>query len=225
MSDFKEKIVLALPSFNEATVLEEVINEIKSEGYKNILVVNDGSTDNTTELLKRLKVSELKLVLNRGVGVATRAAIRYAKLNKIEYLVLLDADGQHLPSDIEHLYHNQLKNGSDVVIGNRFHNNSSTIPKIRKFYNTVANLITLLGKTKVKDSQSGFRLLNQKAINTLDLKVDDFGVCTEMIWKCKKEGLIMSEVPISVRYTEYSMSKGQNLFTGFKTMISIIKKL
>ena len=214
-----------MPSFNEATVLEEAINEIRAEGYKNILVVNDGSTDNTSTLLKRLNVQELKLVLNRGTGAATRAAIHYAKLNKIEYLVLLDADGQHLPSDIERLYLSHLKNSSDVVIGNRFHNNSSKVPMTRKFYNKIANLVTRLGNTKVNDSQSGFRLLNKKAINTLNLKIDDFGVCTEMIWRCQKEGLKLSETPISVRYTEYSMSKGQNLFSGFKTAISLLKKL
>ena len=225
MEDYKNRILLAIPAYNEAEVLESSIKEMQEEGYFNLLVVNDGSTDSTSEILHNMNIPEIKFVLNRGTGAATRASIYYALENNVDYLVLIDADGQHLPSDIKILFQCMQDNQCDVVIGNRFHENSDKIPWTRKFYNQIANIITRIGNTKVNDSQSGFRLLNKKAIQMLELEIDDFGVCTEMIWKCKSQNLTIAEAPISVRYTAYSMSKGQNFFQGIKTAFSLFKKL
>lgn len=218
-------ILIALPAYNEAQIIGSVISDIKALNFHNIIVINDGSTDHTSDVLKTLDIKELKLPINRGVGAAMKTAILYARINGFDQLLLMDSDGQHYPSDIQILYQKMITSKADMVIGSRFHQERSEIPTTRRIFNKIANWVTLLGNIKVDDSQSGFRLLNRKAIEKLDLELDDYAVCTEMIWKCKKEGLIISEAPIKVKYTKYSMSKGQNLFKGIKTGLSLIRKV
>lgn len=203
----------------------DTIQELRDELIENIVVVNDGSTDNTSDVLLNAGVVELRLPINRGVGAAVQLGIRYAKASNYQYLLFMDADGQHVARDIWSLAAKMKETKADVIIGNRFHGAHSSIPLIRIIYNKIANMLTLLGKTKVSDSQSGFRLLNRASIDNLELELDDYGVCTEMIWKCRKNNLSVDDAPISVRYTKYSMSKGQNLGKGIKTGYSLIKKL
>lgn len=214
-----------MPAFNEASVISTVIERIKKCGYSNILVIDDGSSDTTHQVAVRSQIKALKFCLNRGVGAATQAAIYYARRNQLEYIVLIDADGQHFPEDIDLLVEHIEKHQADLVIGSRFLDQKSAIPATRKIFNAIANVLTFLGKSKVTDSQSGFRLLNKKAIERINLDLDDYGVCTEMIWKAEKAGLKIVEVPIRVIYTEYSMSKGQNLWKGIQTGIGLVRKL
>ena len=220
----KDNILVVLPAYNEATVISEVISSVQSKGYNNVLVVDDGSSDNTSSVAISSKVKVIKLIHNCGVGAATRAAILYAKKNRVEYLLFMDADGQHYADDIGNLAKCMHETNADLVIGSRFINSKDDVPRIRKFYNRIANIITNAGRFKVTDSQSGFRMLNRKAITSLDLQIDGYGVCTEMIWKSNVAKLKIKETPIRVRYTEYSMSKGQNLWKGISTGISLLKK-
>lgn len=220
-----EKVWVFLPAFNEAQVIQGVIQRIKACGFSNIVVIDDGSSDNTAECARLQGVYSLSFCINRGVGAAIQAAIIYAKRKGIDYLVLIDADGQHYPEDIPVLLEAMENEQADIVIGSRFLDRQSKIPKSRIFFNKIANLLTTMGQTTVSDSQSGFRLLNKKSIESLDLELDSYGVCTEMIWKTKKQNLRLVEVPIRVLYNAYSMSKGQNFWKGIKTAYSLLKNL
>ncbi len=219
----RKDILIALPAFNEATVIHDVITDIKAHGYTNIMVVDDGSTDNTTDTIKDITKHNLRLCINCGVGAATRAAILATRALGYQYLIFIDADGQHYADDIDVVVNEMDKSKADMVIGSRFIARQKGIPKMRRFYNLIANVITNAGRFTVTDSQSGFRMLNRKAIENIHLEIDDYGVCTEMIWKCNVSKLNISEAPIKVRYTEYSMSKGQNFWKGVKTGISLMK--
>lgn len=219
----KDNIWIFLPAYNEATVVRDVIKDLKSCGYKNIVVVDDGSTDDTYKFAQEEKVHIVRLCLNRGVGAATRAAILFAKRKNIEFTVLMDADGQHYPSEIEKLVNELQKQQADIVIGSRFLERKSKIPFSRIIYNRIANMFTYFGKSTVTDSQSGFRLLNRVAINNLDLELDDYGICTEMVWKANAMKLNIVETPIKVQYTRYSKSKGQSLWKGIQTAYNLIK--
>lgn len=221
----KDKIWIFLPAYNEATVIREVLNGIKSFGYHNIVVIDDGSTDDTKKYAKEEQVTTLHLCLNRGVGAATRSAILFAKRKNIEYMAFMDADGQHYASDIDKLVTEMHQQKADIVIGSRFLEKESKIPFSRIIYNKIANLFTYFGKSRITDSQSGFRLLNKMAINKLDLELDEYGICTEIVWKANSMKLKLAETPIRVRYTEHSKSKGQNLWKGIQTAYYLIKNL
>jgi len=221
----KDKIWVFLPAYNEATVVRDVIKELNSCDYNNIVVVDDGSTDDTRKYAQEAGATVLHLCLNRGVGAATRAAILFAKRKGIEFMVLMDADGQHYPSEIEKLTLALQGQQADLVIGSRFLEKKSKIPLSRIIFNKIANMFTYFGESTVTDSQSGFRLLNKTAIDSLNLELDAYGICTEMVWKANAMKLHLVETPIKVLYTKYSKSKGQNFTKGIQTAYRLIKNI
>lgn len=221
-----QAIHLILPAYNEASVIEDVIREIQSSIDVHIVVVDDGSIDDTSQLVKSLGVPVLRHPINRGAGAACQTGIKLARKYKWSYLALMDADGQHVPEDLLKLKAAMDEENADLVIGNRFMRSSEGIPKIRRFYNKLANILTVAFTTgKYSDTQSGFRLLNRRAIETINLTQDDFSFCSEMIVLAEEYELKIIETPIQVRYTEYSGSKGQNLQVGVITAFNFLWKL
>jgi glycosyltransferase involved in cell wall biosynthesis len=219
----KSDIWVCLPSYNEGQIIISVIDGIRSEGYTKILVIDDGSSDNTQDILSTLNIKYLRLPINRGVGAAIQLAIEYAVLNEFKYLAFMDADGQHVASCLPNLVKIMEKEHADIVIGHRFIYKDNKIPSKRIFYNYIANKFTSIFTKHTNDSQSGYRLLNRKSIEKLNLTIDGYGVCSEMIMTAKKANLHIANAPIKVFYTDYSLSKGQNLRKGILTALSIFK--
>ncbi|MFT4535536.1 MAG: glycosyltransferase involved in cell wall biosynthesis [Saprospiraceae bacterium] len=223
MSINKSNILIILPAYNEASVIGSVLSDIQKEGYSNICLIDDGSSDNTHQVAQRYEVEILTHPINRGAGAATQTGINYAKNNAFLYAILMDSDGQHVPNDIESLYMKMKETDADIIIGNRFFITENDVPKHRIAYNRIANIFTnFFCKKKYADTQSGFRLLNRKAIEMLDLKTRGFGFCSEMIIESEKLNLQIEESPIRVLYTKYSLNKGQNLREGARTASSIL---
>ncbi len=219
----KVRVLVILPAYNEGNAITTVIGDIRGAGYENILVVNDGSADNTVKIAKKLNVRIVSHAINRGAGAATQTGIAFAKKHNWNYVLFMDADGQHDITDLETLMNAMLTKNLDIVLGNRFGKTENQIPAMRVFFNTLARVATnIFCSKKVYDTQSGYRLLNRRAIEVLDLKVDGFGYCSEMIIVAEHLGLKVDEVPIGVRYTEYSLSKGQNIFEGISTAFNFI---
>ena len=216
-------IVVALPSYNEATVLGQVIEKLRYYTDYTILIIDDGSSDDTPTIAASENVHLVSHVCNRGAGAASQTAIDWAKRKGTEVLVLMDADGQHHFEDVIRLVDAIDSGKGDIIIGNRFHNHNNEIPIQRFYYNQIANALTnFFCKAKYNDTQSGFRALNKKAIHSLQLKVDGFGFCSEMIIVGEDHGLKIHEVPINVTYNSYSMSKGQSFGKGIGTAIQFI---
>jgi len=223
MSIQKSNILIILPAYNEAEVIDNVISDIRLHGYQNICLVDDGSTDRTRQLAQSLKVTVLSHPVNRGAGAAVQTGITYARNEGFQFAILIDSDGQHLPEDIENLCKKMEETDADIVIGNRFFNSENSVPKKRIAYNKIANIFTnIFCKNNYSDTQSGFRLLNRKAIELMNLRNRDFGFCSEMLISSEKLNLRIEETPIRVLYTEYSMNKGQNLREGVRTARSIL---
>ena len=217
-----KKTLIAMPAYNEAKVIAKVLSDTKKEGYKDILVVDDHSTDNTYNIAKKSGVKVLKHKINRGAGAATATIIEYAKINNYDYLVIMDSDGQHSPKDIKKLL--TAAKSKDVVIGSRMINPKG-MPLERKIANKIGSIVTgvVLGLF-VKDSQSGFKVLNQKAMSKIKITFDGYEFSSEMIGEIKRNNLTYTEVPIKVIYTDHSISKGQTIINGFKMVIKFILK-
>ena len=219
----KSDIVVLLPAFNEEQVIGNVLSDIQKEGYENICVIDDGSSDRTYEIAQSHGVNVLRHPINRGAGAAMQTGIEYVKMTNGQYLLCMDSDGQHAPDDITALINKMYESKADIVIGNRFMSDANDIPETRKFYNSIANIFTnVLCKNNYSDTQSGFRLLNRKAIETLNLGSRGFGFCSEMIILGEQIGLKIEQVPIKVVYTKYSMNKGQNFLEGVRTAKDIL---
>lgn len=223
MKESMEKIFIVMPAFNESKILTEVIKEIKSAGYENLIVIDDGSSDETFDVAQNENVTALKHFLNRGKGAAAKTGIEAAKILGADIVVTIDADGQHNPQDIKRMIE-KIRNGYDVVLGSRL-KDPKGMPKYKILHNHIGNLcVWALYGLWVTDSQSGFRAYSKKAIDAIETKTDRYEYDSEVIREIYRNNLKYIEIPIEVRYTEYSMGKKHkmNLKNGIKTLIKMI---
>ncbi len=219
---------IVLPAYNEAKIIQDVLREIQAVGYRNIIVVDDGSSDDTYEKVQTMDgVISLRHPINRGKGAATKTGIEAAKLLGAGIIVTMDSDGQHNPSDIARLIEPIRKNHCDVVLGTRLKN-----PKGMPWYKIIANhignaLTWYFYGLYVSDSQSGFRAYSRHASELINTKTDRYEYDSEVIREIYLYKLKYKEVPIEVRYTEYSMGKvqKQGFVNGLKTIYKIIFNL
>lgn len=225
------KTYIILPAYSESKVIKEVIASIKKEGYNNIIVVDDGSSDNTYQEAKSTGVITLSHPINRGKGAATQTGIDAAKLLNADIIVTMDSDGQHDPKDIKKLIKPILENKADVVIGSRMLN-TKDMPSSRILMNKIANIVTyIFFGIMVSDSQSGLRAYSKKAYNSVYTYMDRYEFESEMLGQIKSANLKIKEVPIKVIYTDYSRSKykhmnrfsAQGLTNGIKMVIRLIE--
>ncbi len=219
-----KKIFIIIPAYNEASVIREVVAEIKCAGYENIIIVDDGSKDNTYNLAKSIPgVVALKHFINRGKGAAVKTGMEAAKLLNADIVVTMDGDGQHSPTDITKML-KEISTGKDVVLGSRL-KDPKGMPFYKIMHNHIGNLIVwAIYGLWVTDSQSGFRAYSRKALDLIDTRTDRYEYDSEIIREIHRHQLPFVEVPIMVRYTEYSMSKTQkmNLKNGAKTCIKMM---
>lgn len=218
------KIFIVIPAYNEEKVIGKVISDIKKEGFKNIIVVDDGSEDKTADVAKKAEATVLRHILNRGKGAAAKTGIEYAKFKKADIVVTIDGDGQHNPKDIKKMI-KKINDGYEVVLGSRFLNKNNKIPLFNRLANFFANiLVFLVYEFWTTDSQSGFRAYSEKALNLIDTSSDRYEFDSEVIREIARHKLKVAEVAIDVFYTPYSLSKKQkqNLINGIKTLIKII---
>lgn len=222
----KADIPIFIPAFNEEQAIGEVLQAIRQCGYIQLYVVDDGSSDDTAEKARQADAAVIRHEINRGAGAATQTAIDWAREAGHTYMVLMDADGQHLPQDIEVLVQQISMSDCDIVIGSRFLGDVSAMPNTRRWLNRAANLLTnLFCKYRYTDTQSGFRMLNRRAIENLHLTLDEFGFCSEMLVLAEQNDLKIAEVPIEVIYTPYSQAKGQDLYNGIGTALNFLWKI
>ncbi len=219
----KEKYYIVVPVYNEERIITAVIKEIKKAGYKNIIAVDDGSTDNTFKELKKNKLIALKHIINRGKGAAAKTGFEAAKILNATVVITMDGDGQHNPKNIDTML-KSLRKGYDVVLGSRFikHNN---VPLLKRLANQCGNLFTWIAYGLwVNDSQSGFRAYNSIALKKITTKHDKYEFDSEIIREIARNKLKFVEIPIEVRYTKYSMSKlqKQSFINGLRTLLRIL---
>lgn len=220
----KSEIFVVIPAFNESKIIQEVISEVQKFGYENIIVVDDGSTDDTHQKAKETGVWALKHKLNRGKGAATRTGIEAAKTLGAGVIVTIDGDGQHDPGDIENLVRPIEEKQIDVALGTRS-KNLSQMPWHKALANHAGNAFTwYLFGLWVSDSQSGFRAYSREAAFIINTKADRYEYDSEVIREIYIYKLRYKEIPIQVRYTEYSMGKTekQGFVNGIKTLYRMI---
>lgn len=220
-------IYIVLPAWNESKVLLEVIQAIRAAGYSHIVVVDDGSNDTTFMIAKEAGVIALQHCLNRGKGAATKTGIEAAKLLGADIIVTMDSDGQHNPEDIHRLIDPIQSEKADVVLGTRLINPQG-MPWHKIIANWIGNVLTwYLYGLWVTDSQSGFRAYSSKAARLINTRSDRYDYESEVIREIYLHRLKYVEIPMEVRYTEYSMSKleRQNFTNGLKTLGRMLWRL
>ena len=208
---------------NEASVVAEVVRGCQ-EFVSHVLVVDDCSQDDTARAAARAGAQVLRHPLQRGAGRATATGLMAALRLEADFIVTLDADGQHLPSEIPDVLEPLRKGTADLVVGCRSKARRE-MPLIRRAGNRFANLWTwLLLGVSVSDSQSGYRAYTRRAAAQLPLDARGYEFCSHSLGEAYRLGLRIEEVPITVVYTEYSMAKGQSFTTSLRTLGKIAKE-
>jgi len=221
----QKKIFVIIPVLNESEVIQSVIDELCSAGQYSIIVVDDGSSDNTYQLVdSNIGITALRHKINRGKGATLKTGIVAANLLGADIVVTMDGDGQHDPMDISALVEPIIKGECDVVLGSRC-SDTGEMPGIKIIANKIGNFVTwLFYGTLVSDSQSGFRAYSHFAAHIIDTKADKYEYDSKVIREINNNRLKFKEVPVKVRYTEYSMGKiqKQGFVNGIKTLIRMI---
>jgi glycosyltransferase involved in cell wall biosynthesis len=211
-----------LPAYNEELVIGSLI--LRTRQYVDrVIVVDDGSSDRTSEIARLAGADVVRLEHNTGKAYALLLGLRRALETGCTLAVMLDADGQHDPSEIQRVAGLVSIGKADLVIGSRFLDANKGIPLYRQFGQKTLDLFTNIGaKTKITDSQSGFRALSRQALANLDFKSDGYNVESDMIAHFSAMGLPIMEVPITVNYDVPNKHKKNPVTHGVGVLTRVI---
>ena len=195
----RNSVLVIIPAYNAAKYLPELIERLKTYVCPtNLLFVNDGSTDRTLDLLKEHRVNYISFYQNKGKGAALQRAFDYAIENDYRSVLTLDADLQHRPEEIYRFY--AADDGHHMIVGAR-RISLRVMPFSRWWSNNLTSIIvSVFSKARVRDSQSGYRLIPTRVLKGIPLKTVGYDFESEMLFKAGALGFAMAEVPISTVY-------------------------
>ncbi len=193
-------VLVVVPSYNASQYIAELAKRLRVYVCdSNLLFVNDGSQDNTLELIKEHNLNHINFSVNKGKGAALKAAFEYAIENNYRSVLTIDVDLQHLPEDIPKFY--ALDNGKRLIMGTRDISMEKDMPIQRWLTNNLTSLIISIFSTqRVRDSQSGFRLIPVELLKALRLKTIGYDFESEMLFKAGVVRCEIAEVPIATIY-------------------------
>ncbi|MBQ9161621.1 MAG: glycosyltransferase family 2 protein [Methanobrevibacter sp.] len=222
----KDLTYIILPAYNEATRIRPVIEEIARKGYK-MIIVNDGSSDNTLDVIKASQKKYPKNIfiyshiINRGVGMAMQTGFDAVLRYNPKYVVNMDSDGQHSVDDLENVLEPLVTGRAQAVIGVR---PLKDMPLSRNFANAIMNLLTrIFYRVNVSDSQTGFRAITAEALKKIEINARGYLISSEFIREVHDNKIPFEEVPIKTIYTPETQAKGTNVTEAFKILIQMIK--
>ena len=201
-ANHRSRVIAVIPALNEEKYIGTIV--LKTRRYVDcVIVVDDGSSDQTADVARLAGATVIKHERNKGYGAAIQTLLDEAKKREPEVVVLLDADSQHDPDDIPNLVKPILE-GHDIVIGSRAEQKSA-VPAYRRFGQKIISFFThFISGGKVVDSECGFRVFSPKAISLLKLRETGMSISAETIAEAASKGLSIAETPISISYTKDS---------------------
>lgn len=215
-------IWVVVPAYNEARVLGGVVEELVARGHR-VVVVDDGSSDDTPAAARRAGAIVLRHAINRGQGAALQTGIAYAVRKGAEHIVTFDSDGQHSAADVDALVAPLVAGRADVVLGSRFIGTSEGMPGARKAILALAVVFTRVASgARVTDTHNGLRAFTRAAAAKLDIRLDRMAHASEILDQIVRHGLKFEEVPVHVRYTDYSRRKGQSSFAALRILADYV---
>jgi len=199
------KTCVIIPTYNEAKEISGLVKKILEQGLE-VLVVDDGSIDNTAEIAANNGAAVLRNYDNQGKGASLIKGFNYALNNGFDAVITMDGDGQHQPQDIQHFIHLAKNSDSAIFIGNRMLK-TKPMPWLRLLTNKfMSRLISAIAKQDIPDSQCGFRLIKGEALKRLNLKTSRYETESEILIESSRLGFKIESVPIR---TVYSGQKSQ----------------
>ena len=211
-----DSVWILIPAYNEGRRLERTLEALRAYRPR-IVVVDDGSTDDTFDAACRHTVHVLRHPFNLGQGAALQTAIDYALGQGAVYLVTFDADGQHSADEIERMLDPARRGAADVVLGSRFLGQAIGISASRRLVLQLGVVFTrIFSKMRVTDTHNGFRVLTRAAASQIRLTHNGMAHASELLDQVRLLGLRYVEVPVTVTYSQDTTAKGQRSWNALK---------
>jgi glycosyltransferase involved in cell wall biosynthesis len=200
MGSRKDNTIVIIPSFNEARTIGTLIRGLVPGGL-DVLVIDDGSSDNTECEALDAGAMVIRNKTNLGKGASVRNGIQHVlDKTKYEWIVMMDGDGQHHPEDVPILMSETVKEDADIVVGNRM-GETKNMPIVRRLTNTFMSwLLSKFCGQRIPDTQCGFRLMKADALRGLKLETDRFDIESEMLIEASMNGFKIRSAPVQTIY-------------------------
>jgi glycosyltransferase involved in cell wall biosynthesis len=218
-------IIACIPAYNEERNIAKTIRNV-AKFVNQVIVCDDGSTDNTVSEAENTGAHVIKLQKNAGKGAALKEIFKFAKSSNIDIMITIDADGQFVPEEIPLLLKPIIEKKSDIVVGYRF-DDKTEMPKYRKIGNKFLDKITNLAENMgVRDTQSGFRSYSKKAVEIINFKADGFGADSEILIDAIQKKLKISEEKVTVIYNTGGRTSTKNPISHtIEVITSVVEKI
>ena len=217
------RILVVVPAYNEAENIQNVIRDLRDDfPAGDIIVINDGSRDETSPIARSLGVRVIDLPNNLGIGGAVQTGLKYGHMNNYDIAVQFDGDGQHIAGEIEKTLKPALE-GTDMAVGSRFIDDAGYImPLTRRMGSAVfSGVISLICRQKFTDTTSGFRSYGKKAMELFNEYYPDDYPEVEALIVAHKSKLTIREVPVRMR----PRGKGKSSITALGSVYYMVKVL
>lgn len=209
---------VVIPVYNEAGVIGDVISEVQRT-FPNVVAVDDGSSDATWTAIQGVARHPLRHLVNRGQGAALQTGTDYALKHGAARIAHFDADGQHRVEDLVRMVQAVAAGDCDIALGNRFAGDVTQIPPARRMLLRGAVVFhRLVSGIRLHDVHNGLRVLSRRAAERMEITADRMAHASEIIDLVARSGLPVQEIPVTIRYSEYSRAKGQRWTGGFRIM-------
>ncbi|NQT72523.1 MAG: glycosyltransferase family 2 protein [Chloroflexi bacterium] len=228
-------VLVFIPALNEEKTIADVVNNVKRSTNFDVLVIDDGSDDNTPEIIKELDVEVL--THKKGTGWRIISGLQVAYDLGYKYVIKIDGDNQHDPDDVTRLYKHAVKTQSDIVIGSRHYNGfTSNVLSLKGFGMWLsARLVSMVSRQHITDATSGLKLWNRRSCE-LALKAFENGNLqegsthhSEELMIAAREKLNIQEIPVIIHCREYGVSKSYSrqklILYPFKLLQSTVTAL
>ncbi|MCV7014552.1 glycosyltransferase family 2 protein [Mycolicibacterium madagascariense] len=216
MGTRSEDAWIVIPAFNEATVISDVVADVTSV-FANVVVVDDGSRDDTADRAWRAGAHVVRHPVNLGQGAAIQTGVEYARSRPgAAVFATFDADGQHRVQDVVRMIKRLVTEDLDIVVGTRFAESAPVgMPVLRRLlFPLIAKLSPASRRLGLTDAHNGLRVFNRTVADGLNLTMNGMAHASEIVAEIVEHGWRVAEEPVEILYTDYSMSKGQPLVNG-----------
>ena len=210
---------IIIPVFNEEAAIREVIGSI-TPCFKNVVAIDDGSSDRTWEVLQECAPHALRHFVNRGQGAALQTGTDFALARGAQRIAHFDADGQHRLVDLKTMVAGVAGGECDIALGDRFAGDASEIPTTRWLLLRAAVLFHRVASgVRLNDVHNGLRVLSREAASSIEITADRMAHASEIIDLIARSGVRVREYPVTIRYSEYARGKGQRWTGSFRILL------
>jgi glycosyltransferase involved in cell wall biosynthesis len=218
------RVIVCVPAFNEANTIGAIIQNAKKFAYE-VIVCDDGSIDNTSKVAEAAGAIVTRHEINKGYGSAIRTLFRTALEKDADFVITLDADGQHDPDQIPDVLQPLIEGEADIVIGSRFLDNkkNNDIPRYRAFGIKAITKFMHNDSWSISDAQSGYRAYTKGAVAKLKLFEVGMSISTEILFRARENNFVIREIPIKIDYKVESSSTHNFLSHGLRVLASVIQ--